>query len=149
MVQEKTNKETVNSNIYRKVSKNYKDQEIQVKTNEEEEQYAHFHTVTLTEFEKKILDKEDMTVLISSQNCMGCLLFEPELEKALDEHKKTIYRLDITNWDEDEKLRFRTYYHFTATPTIFVVEEGIVTKDSTNIPEDVQKLVEWTLENVK
>ncbi len=147
-LKQKTDSETLNSNIYRKVSKNYKDRELEVEEYEKEEQYAHFKTISLTKFERKILDKEDMVVLISSQNCMGCLLFEPELEKSLEEENKNIYRLDITEWTEEERGRLRTYYHFTSTPTLFKVEKGIVTKDSASVPEDIQKLIDWTMDNL-
>ncbi|MBR6133747.1 MAG: hypothetical protein IKQ29_03405 [Bacilli bacterium] len=147
-LKQKTDSETLNSNIYRKVSKNYKDRDVKVEEYQQTEQYAHFRTITLTKFEKKILDREDMLILISSQNCMGCLLFEPELEKELADKNKTIYRLDITDWTEEERGRLRTYYHFSSTPTLFKVEKGIVTKDSASVPEDIQKLIDWTMDNL-
>ena len=148
LLEQRKNSQTLNSNIYDKVSKNYRDSELEVEEIEVEEQYKHFNTITLTKFERNVLDKKDMVVLISSQNCMGCLMFEPELEKALDKEDKEIYRLDITNWTETERTRLRTYYHFSSTPTLFVVKNGIVTKDSADVPSDINKLVEWTINNL-
>ena len=148
-VKNKRDKETLNSNIFDKVKKNYKDSSIEVVENTKEEQYDHFKTLTLTEFEKKILDKENMTILISSQTCLGCLIFEPDLENALAEADKKIYRLDITEWSDSDKNRLRTYYHFSRTPSLFVVKNGIVTKDSSNVDEDDKDgLIKWAIDNL-
>ena len=146
----KTNEQTINSDIYKKVSKNSKNSKIEVtEVTEKEEQYPHFKTLTLSEFEGKILKKEPMTVLISSQTCMGCLIFEPDLEEALAKANKTIYRLNITNWSEEERNRLRTYYHFNETPAMFVVDKnGRVTKDSSSIKDDEDALLAWAIENV-
>ncbi len=154
VVHEKTkdneNKQTINSNIYKKVNRNVKDKEKknELTTNDVDEKvYDEIENITLKTFEEKALAKEDMLILVASNTCYHCATFEPIVNEVLKEKDKTIYRLDIAKLTNTEVERFRTYYAFTVTPTIFVVKEGVVKAETTGSmsKEDFQK---WVEENV-
>lgn len=150
-VYEKESKQTLNSNIYKKASKNYKSvTDIKENTNNEktpeEINYENIETITLAEFEKKALSKEDMTILIASTTCYPCITFEPVVNEVYGTLNKKIYRINVTALTTEETARFRTYYAFAVTPTIFTVKEGIVVAEKTGIMTN-EELTEWVNQN--
>ena len=141
--------ETLNSNLYDKVNV-YRD-EIKDKTvakKDEDEKDSVLQQITLTEFEKKVLDKENMTILISSSTCLYCMQFEPTVEEVLKEQEKTIYVIEINSMKEKEINRFREYYPFTITPTIFTIKDGSIIAEQEGITSK-DKLTEWVTKNMQ
>ena len=151
--------QTLNSNIYKKVAKKYKtisdinkqekkdnkDKETAADTIKEIE-YSNIETIGLAEFERKILEKENMTILIASSTCYPCLKFEPTIDEVYKERNAKIYRINISLLSEEEVNRFRTYYAFKVTPTIFTIKEGIATAESTgNLSKE--ELINWLDKN--
>ena len=138
------NNQTLNSNIYRKVANNYKtisdikeSQKSDAEDSIEEIKYSNIKTLTLADFERKVLEKEDMVILISSTTCYHCITFEPTINEVLVEQNKNIYRINITAFTKEEDARFRTYYAYTIAPTIFTVK-GTISKE---------ELSNWIKEN--
>ncbi len=153
------NNQTLNSNIYKKVSNNYKtigEINKQEKKDEENKEnaaedlkeiaYSNIETITLAEFERKIFEKENMTVLISNATCYPCLEFEPIINEVYEERNATIYRINMSVLSKDEVTRFRTYYAFKQTPTLFVVKNGIATSESVGILAK-EDLISWLDKN--
>lgn len=150
--------QTLNSNIYKKVARNYKTiSEInkQEKKDKEDEtaadtikeiEYSNIETISLADFERKILEKENMTVLIASSTCYPCLTFEPVINEVYQEKEATIYRINISMLSETEVTRFRTYYAFKVTPTIFTIKDGIATSESTGVLSK-EELISWIDQN--
>ncbi len=150
--------QTLNSNIYKKVARNYKTiseinkQEKKDKESEtaadtiEEIEYSNIETISLADFERKILEKENMTVLIASSTCYPCLTFEPVINEVYQEKEATIYRINISMLSETEVTRFRTYYAFKVTPTIFTIKDGIATSESTGVLSK-EELISWIDKN--
>lgn len=133
-VERVNNSQTLNSNIYDKVSNKYNsvdEIDTEKKTDNElvNENYEYIEDLSLGQFEKKILKREDMIVLVSSTTCLHSIEFEPIVDEVFKGINKKIYRINITSLTEDEVTRFRTYYAFTATPTIFTIKNGIVRKN--------------------
>lgn len=147
---------TLNSNIYKKVVDNYetigsinkndKDKDDSNSVSIEDIQYDNIETLTLAQFEEKILNKEDMTVLISSTTCAACVTFEPTISEVYKSLDKTIYRINITAMSEEEVNRFRTYYKFTVTPTIFMIKDGYVKAETTG-QMFADELTTWVNQN--
>ena len=93
---EETNSQTLNSNIFDKVSKNYndvKDIDTEKKTENEltKEDYDNIESITLGEFEKKILEKEDMYVLIASTTCYYSIEYESIVDEVFKEIDRFFY----------------------------------------------------------
>lgn len=148
---EKESNQTLNSNIYKKVSRKYKtieeiDNQAENEKAAEETNYENIETLTLLEFEKKALNKEDMTVFVASTTCYPCITFEPIINEVYSTLNKKIYRINVSALTTEETTRFRTYYAFTVTPTIFTVKEGIVTAETTGIMTN-EELTNWVNQN--
>ena len=144
------NKQTVNSNVFKKVNRNLKDDEKknEITTTEVDEKvYDKIENITLKDFEEKALAKEDMFILVASNTCYHCATFEPILNEVLIEKESKIYRIDIAKLTNTEVERFRTYFAFTVTPTIFVVKDGIVKAEHSGSMSK-EDLVEWMNRNV-
>lgn len=141
--------ETLNSNVYKKAARKYRS-ENDIKDSSssviEDINYLGIQPITLAEFEKKALKKEDMIVLVSNATCYGCIIFEPIISDVFTDLNKTIYKINLSNMEDEEKELFRSYYAFRGTPTIFVVKNGIITADVTGTMTN-EELVEWVKEN--
>ena len=133
---------TLNSNIYKKVVDNYEtigsisndnkpEKEENGSVSIKDIEYDNIETITLAQFEEKILNKEDMTILISSTTCAACVTFEPTISEVYKNLDKKIYRINVTAMSKEEVERFRTYYKFTVTPTIFMIKDGYVKAETT------------------
>lgn len=140
------NSQTLNSNIYDKVSNKYdsvNDIDTEKKTDSElvNEDYKNIVDISLGEFEKKILEKEDMIVIVTSTTCYYSVEYEPIVDEVFKEMDKEIYRVNITSLTTEENDRFRTYYAYKTTPTIFSIKNGIVKKNlvGKNTKEDLKK----------
>ena len=142
--------ETLNSNVYKKAARKYRsEKDIKDSSSSviEDIDYKGVQPITLAEFEKKALKKEDMVVLVSNATCYSCIVFEPTISEVFTKLDKTIYKINLSNMDEEEKDLFRSYYAFRGTPTIFVVKNGIVTADVIGTMTD-EELIEWVNDNV-
>ena len=145
-IERATNSQTLNSNIYDKVSNKYDsvtDIDTEKKTDSElvNEDYENIVDISLGQFEKKILEKEDMVVIVTSTTCYYSVEYEPIVDEVFKEMDKKIYRVNITSLSSEENDRFRTYYAYKKTPTIFTIKNGIVKKDlaGKNTKSDLKK----------
>ena len=142
--------DTLNTNIYNKVNEyrgELKDRTEEEKDKDKKEEKTILKTISLAQFEKKILAKENINVLVSSSTCYFCLTFEPIIEEKLKDSDKTIYRIDVADLEDKEVETFRKYYAFTITPTLFVVKDGIVTAEKLGTMSE-EDLKIWTEENL-
>lgn len=148
-IKEKENNQTLNSNIYKKVNANYKtinDIEENKGSSLTEDEYENIEDITLAEFEKKNYNKENMTIFVSSTTCYHSITFESVIDKVYGSLDKKIYRINITSLTDEEIERFRTYYAFKVTPTIFTIKDGIVTSEVTGTMTE-EELTTWAKEN--
>lgn len=139
---------TLNTDIYNKVTEYREELNDEVEEKDEEETKSVLKEITLEQFENKIIKKENINVLVSSNTCYFCIQFEPIVEETLKDSGKTIYKIDIAKMSEKEVKRFREYYAFTITPTIFTVKDGIVTSEKLG-SMDAETLSVWANENLQ
>ena len=92
-------------------------------------EYNNLETITVDEFEAKLVNGERMLVLISSETCYYCVVSESTLDEVLREKGKMMYRLSITSMTDEETERLRSYYPFTVAPTILAIEDGQVVSE--------------------
>lgn len=139
---------TLNTDIYNKVT-SYREELNEVEEEKEESaEKTVIKEITLKQFENKIIKKENINVLVSSNTCYFCIQFEPIVEETLKDSGKTIYKVDIAKMSEEEVKQFREYYAFTITPTIFTVKDGIVTAEKLG-SMDADTLTAWANENLQ
>ncbi len=140
--------DTLKSNIYKKVVENTKKMDLnEIEPTEEESKYATILPISLNELEKKVIEKEDMAVLIAKETCYYSLTFEETIDAVLNREEKTIYKLNISHMEKEELERLRTYYRFTITPTIFKIENGIVTSELIEAQTE-ENFTRWVEENL-
>ena len=146
------NDQTTGSDIRAKVQDQKKKNniDVSVKKAEQTQNYENITDITLSEFEAMILDGKDTVVLVASSSCAASIAFEPTIDEVFHDEDMMVYRLDIHSMTQEEETRFRTYYAYTITPTLFVVKNGVVTAD-TGKSGAVKKeaLVEWVEDNIK
>ena len=139
---------TLQSNIYEKVLENTKKMDLNViEKTEETSDYPSILPISLNELEKKVIEKEDMTVFISKETCYYCLTFEETIDTVLKESEKKIYKLNISNMTKEEIERLRSYYRFTITPTIFKIEQGIIVSDLIEAQTE-DNFRKWAADNI-
>lgn len=151
-VERVNNNLTLNSNIYDKVSQHYgsiNDIDTEKKTDSSlvNENYKNIEDISLGQFEKKILEKEDMIVLVSSTTCYYCIEYEPIVDEVFKELDKKIYRINIISLNKEEETRFRTYYAYKKAPTIFTIKNGVVKEDIVG-KKDKEELTTWLNKNM-
>lgn len=103
--------------------------------------YNYLNSITIENFEKKVLSGEEFYIYIGRPDCNDCLLFEPIFEEIIQKYNlsekiiylnvKTLVETDLNKWNN-----FKNKYGFTQTPAI------IHFKDKDNID-----IIEWDNEN--
>lgn len=151
-IEREINSQTLDSNIFDKVSNQYSsvdeiDTEKKTDSDLDKEDYENIESITLGEFEKKILKKEDMIVIVTSTTCLYSIEYEPIVDEVFKSLDKKIYRINITSLTTEETERFRTYYAFTTTPTIFTIKNGIAKKELVG-QMTKEELEDWLKENM-
>lgn len=143
---------TLNSNIYEKIVQNSKERDDRLENNkddgnnEETEKpvdYSNIRTITLEEFEEKVLAHEKMVILISKSTCYYCGIYEPIVNEELSAQEKNIYRINIQTMKKEEIDVLRGYYTFNTTPTLFYVDENGVVTDELVGSKPKETFAEW------
>lgn len=143
---------TLNSNIYEKIVQNSKERDDRLQNNkdngnnEETEKpvdYSNIRTITLEEFEEKVLAHEKMVVLISKSTCYYCGIYEPIVNEELSAQEKSIYRINVQNMKKEEVAVLMGYYKFDTTPTLFYVDENGVVTDELVGSKPKETFAEW------
>lgn len=149
-IRAKVDHQTLNSNVYEKVNRNYKENKIDINESEKKEENSKTNIIdiTISDFENMVYDKEDFVTYIYSKTCLACLNFDEKLAEILKDSDKKVYRITITDMSEEEVKRFRTYYSFTSTPTLFVIQNGIVKSDM-DATEELETVTNWINEYAK
>ena len=143
---------TLNNNVYDKIIQNSKerDERLNNKKDEEPEEkpveqldYSNIRTITLEDFEEKVLQHEKMVILISKSTCYYCNLYEPIINEELNVQEKNIYRINVEIMKREEVAVLMEYYTFEMTPTLFYIDEnGVVTDELVGF-RDKEAFSEW------
>lgn len=82
-------------------------------------------TITFSEFEQLIEDKETFILFIGSTECGACKLFTPNLEAVLTKYKIKINYIAHNKLDNEERSNFQHLIQFDRYPTVVFFENGI------------------------
>lgn len=139
------------NNIFEKIQQAEKKTDNEQKNEEpksiEEATYSTIKTITLHEFEQKVLAKENMNIIVSSSTCYYCLAFEPIVHEVLTELNKSVYRINTFTMNDEDLSTFREYYAYTTTPTIFTVTDGYIKNELVGA-RSKEKFMEWAKDNL-
>lgn len=87
----------------------------------------YYENITISEFEKKLENKENFAIYIYKTDCVACQTFRPIINKVLREQKVTLYAINIAE-EENNKLDFFEKYNIQVTPRMMNYYKGTLTK---------------------
>jgi len=93
--------------------------------------------LTGAELQTKVDNKESFSVYVYSDTCSACKQFSPVLEAYLTKNKKEIYKIAVTEQEENTKVHEALGEKFQATPSLFSLENGSIVDYSVGaIPQE-------------
>lgn len=98
--------------------------------------YQYLNSLTISNFEKKVSNKDDFTVYVGRPDCGDCQLFEPQFITIINDHNTDkMWYINVKKIREDnleEWNVFKKQYGFTQTPAIIHFSDG-----------SIQDMIEW------
>jgi len=82
--------------------------------------------LTYSELKGKIDNDDSFTLLIASSSCSHCVRYEPIVKEVLQKQKKSIYKVNINGWSDNEIDGLKEIFNYVGTPTIVVFKNGNV-----------------------
>lgn len=120
--------------------------------------------ITASEMQGKIDNKESFVVIVERENCNFCEAIQEYIEETKAEHPGvTLYKLDSTDYGlqketEDSQTLISTTEegnilldiapYFLYTPTIYVIEDGVVTESGIGFSTQNKTVSLWDLDLV-
>lgn len=143
------NQSSVDSNLLEKVKEQQNDNNnVEETTNTTKEYYENIKNITLKDFEAKILDGEDLNIIIFSSTCYACANFETVMQPILKDLDVTLNKIDVIQLSESERDVLDGYFNITMTPTIYTVRDGVVKSELVGTLSDTEFRT-WAEENLK
>ncbi len=81
-------------------------------------------TITYSELEEMIANKESFILEIVQTGCSACENFTPRFKDVLSEYDVTAYSLNLTNMNEEDTNKFNQLLNINSTPTVVFFNEG-------------------------
>ncbi len=86
--------------------------------------YSNIVSITVSELEAKIQNKETFILVVSQTGCSHCKQYLPELNRTLKKINLTAYDLNVTGLKSEEATTLNKYINFSGTPTTFFYRDG-------------------------
>lgn len=93
---------------------------------------------------EKVEAKETFVGYIGTTTCSACIAFKPIVKEMMKNYKVTIYSVMLDQeQDEELKKQIVELISLSVTPTIFIVEDGEITKTYEGVLEyrDLKKML--------
>lgn len=84
-----------------------------------------FTTISFSELETKMNNKDSFILVIGSINCQHCQKFKGTLNSVLNDYKVEVFYVDVAEFDDEENGKFNTMFNVSGTPTTVFIEEGV------------------------
>jgi len=106
------------------------EREMQDSREEVPEIYHYLNSLTISNFENKISNKENFIVYIGRPDCGDCQLFEPQFIMQINDYNiDNIWYLNVKKFRDENPDKwepFKEQYGFTQTPAIIHVSNGSI-----------------------
>ena len=86
--------------------------------------YSNITSITPSNLEEKINNKETFIVVITQTGCMHCENYLPEFNRTLKELQLEAYQLNVTGLSNEESTILNKYINFSGTPTTIFYRNG-------------------------
>lgn len=90
-------------------------------------------SISFSELEKKIENKDNFILVISQKNCSHCAQYKPVLKEVLYEYDLKAYDIDQSKLSKQEKAKLKDIASITGTPTTVFISEGSEVATATRI----------------
>lgn len=81
-------------------------------------------TISYSELEKKIENKESFILEVIQTGCSACEDFTPRFESVLNDKNVTAYSINLKNMNEEETKKFDEIININSTPTVVFFKSG-------------------------
>ncbi len=81
-------------------------------------------SLTYSELEKKINNKENFILVITQTDCSHCIEYKPVLEQVLLDYNLTAYEIDQKKISSEEKNKLKDIANISGTPTTVFIVNG-------------------------
>lgn len=88
------------------------------------EENSNLTSITATELENKINNKDTFILVISQTGCSHCEQYLPELNRTLKEVNLNAFEINLTNLNSEETSILNKYVNVSGTPTTIFYHDG-------------------------
>lgn len=101
-------------------------------------------TVSFSELESKINNKDDFVLVISQDGCSHCKNYSPIIDRVSSKYDIEIYNLNLTKLISEDAKKLNNIANINATPTTIFFKNGeeVSTLNRINGEASEKKLVE-------
>lgn len=99
----------------------------------------YFVGLSYEELNKKIENKDDFVLCVSSTTCSHCAEYKPKLKEIANKYKVEIYYTDVDLYSKEDNKSFSDSYKITGTPTTLIFIDGKEVSVMSRIEGDVSK----------
>ena len=80
--------------------------------------------INYEQLKAKLDNKDTFVLLIGSDTCSACAMYETTMEKVMSDKKIEIYYVNLNNISEKEYKKIYTKFVVNSTPTTIFIKEG-------------------------
>ena len=99
----------------------------------------YFIGLSYEELNKKIENKDNFILCVSSTTCSHCAEYKPKLKEIANKYKVEIYYTDVDLYNKEDNKSFSDSYKITGTPTTLIFIDGKEVSVMSRIEGDVSK----------
>ena len=81
--------------------------------------------LSISEFKKKINNKDSFAFIIIQTGCHYCEEFKPIVNEVIKENKIDIYSVNLTNLSAEDKNYLKSVASSDSTPTTIFITDGV------------------------
>ena len=81
-------------------------------------------TITYSELEEMINNKESFILEIVQTGCSACQNFTPRFKDVLNEYDVTAYSINLTDMSDEDTTKFNQLLNINSTPTVVFFKDG-------------------------
>ena len=100
---------------------------------------TYLNEIKYKELIEKFENKESFVLLISQTDCTHCISYKPKLKEVANEHKLTIYYIDVDLLSDNEEDTLESYVGFDSTPITAFIKNGEEATVANRINGDASK----------
>lgn len=86
--------------------------------------YSDYTYLTYSELETKLDNKDTFVLVIGSDTCSACAVYEDTMKKVIKENNIEIFFLNLNKLTDEERDKAHSKYVYKYTPTTVFIKSG-------------------------